>query len=407
MGVELIQHNKTLKDAISTASSTAALENTSMRAMIRKRTTKISNEIRNINKQNTTLLQTLRRSRDTWKHHSSQTDAQSEGSQRSLENVIGSVAEMRTTTIFSATNIQMMTDVMRRELQSTLEPIVEQLFTESANRNEAILDRLADVIHSMACEVGQGVHKMDSNRHDGDCSHRRKDDRLENFHAVKEPSLTCLVRDVSCEYRTPVASQFSYMVSKFRQSWTFRWRIGVLKITLCTTTNRTSGSINCEIRTELIFCFTPSQVLIQLPGIETLHKFGPDERGYYQIVPEICVFPVVHGTHPIFDAIWYGNLVQIQELLATERKALRMRTEDGSTLLHVSILLISFPVIFFALPSWSNVRVHCSGSQCALVRIDVGKLSCFSCFRPHCTSRSRTSHERHGRIVVIVAKLLF
>jgi hypothetical protein len=128
MGAELIQYNKTLEDAISTASSTAALENTSMRAMIRKRTTKISNEIRNINKQNTTLLQTLRRSRDTWKHHSSQTDAQSEGSQRSLENVIGSVAEMRTATIFSATNIQMMTDVMRRELQSTLEPVVEQLF---------------------------------------------------------------------------------------------------------------------------------------------------------------------------------------------------------------------------------------------------------------------------------------
>jgi hypothetical protein len=332
------QHNRTVTDALSRAHSTAVLHHTDMQATLHQRTTKISDQVRDVSNQNTSLLQTLRSSQDTWNQHSLRTSAQLEGSQRSLDDITATVAEMRTTTTFSAANIHMMTDIMRREMLSTLGPVVEQAFTRSANRNEAMLDRLSDVLHRMASEVGRGVHGTNSNEHGTDRSSRQEDSQFEDVFAASEPkfgSCDCLVR---LEPHKPATSQFPYMTSVYRRSWTFRWRIGVLRIDVCTTTQRIYGSPKGEIRTELNFCFTPSQVLMQLPGLEMFHRVGPDERGFNQLAPGICIFPIMADDHPILDAVFQGDLVQLQSLLATGEGKLSMRTEHGETLLHVSRL---------------------------------------------------------------------
>jgi hypothetical protein len=334
----LNQHNKTLTDALSRAHSTAVLHHTDMQATLHERTTKVSDQVRDVSNQNTSLLQTLRSSQDTLNQHSLRTSAQLEGSRWSLDNITAAVAEMRTTTTFSATNIQMVTDIMRREMLSTLGPVIEQVFAKSANRNEAMLDRLSDVIHRMTSEVGRGVHGTNSNEYGTDRSRRQEGDQFGDVFAATEArigSRDCLVR---LEPHKPATSQFSYTTSVYRRSWTFRWRIGVLRIDICTTTRRIFGSPKGEIRTELNFCFTPSQVLMQLPGLEMFHRIGPDERGFNQLASGICVFPIVADDHPIFRAVSRGDLMQLQRLLATGEGKLRMQSEDGWSLLHVSRL---------------------------------------------------------------------
>jgi hypothetical protein len=357
------QQNRTVTDALSRAHSTAVLHHKDMQATLHQRTTKISDQVRDVSHQNTALLQTLRTSQNTWNQHNLRTSAQLEGSQRSLDNITATVAEMRTTTTFSATNIQMMTDIMRREMLSTLGPVVEQAFTTSANRNEAMLNRLSDVIRSITSEVGRGVYKMNSDDDEKYRSRGQENDRLKHYFNTKELKIGSRARHLGGRPCNPANPQFWYMTSKYRRSWTFRWKIGVLTMSLYTTTGRISGSLEREIQTEITFRFMPSQVLMQLPGVEMLHRIGPDVRGFHQIAPAICVFSVVSREHPIFDAIWDGDLVQVQELLATGKNMLRIQTGDGITLLHVSQFLSIYQSSYFLLQEHCAYKIETSSKS--------------------------------------------
>jgi hypothetical protein len=53
----LNQHNKTLTDALSRVHSTAVLHHTDMQATLHERTTKVSDQVRDVSNQNMSLLQ--------------------------------------------------------------------------------------------------------------------------------------------------------------------------------------------------------------------------------------------------------------------------------------------------------------------------------------------------------------
>ena len=130
---------------------------------------------------------------------------------------------------------------------------------------------------------------------------------------------------------------------KWSCSWTFRWKIGWLRVTISTTVTkrrespdyRIGGFFSPQKSYQVTVQFIPAQSLIQLRGLELSVANRQDQRGYYQICPLLSTFAVVPDDAEVFRLVKDNNIEGIQNLFQRRLAAPSDRGENGLTLLMV------------------------------------------------------------------------
>jgi hypothetical protein len=158
----LLQHNQHVKGQLLEAQSTAVLHHTVTQAAIHEQTNRISDQIRDVTRQSRTLQEKIQSSCDALNNIESRTSYPSTSSQLSLELLTASLASINTTTMFSTSGVNMMTDILRRELHSALEPILEQALNKSESCKEVMLGHLSSAIQAMTSDAGREIYESDT-----------------------------------------------------------------------------------------------------------------------------------------------------------------------------------------------------------------------------------------------------
>lgn len=132
------------------------------------------------------------------------------------------------------------------------------------------------------------------------------------------------------------------------RSWIFRWRIGVLIVTVSTFHPRsrhrrrvcqafktfTSSSAKYNYRVSIDFQPAPS--LLVTRGISMKCESRQDQRGYYQISPMIATFAIIPIDAEVFQLILKNDITGLQALFEARLAAPTDRSDHGLSLLHVS-----------------------------------------------------------------------
>jgi hypothetical protein len=277
--VLLLQHNQHVKDQFLDVQSTAVLHHTATQAAIHEQSNRISDQIREVTRQSTTLMEKIQSSCDALNNIESRTSYPSTSSQLSLEHLTASLGSINTTTMFSTFGVNMMTGILRRELHSALEPILEQALNKSESRKEVMLGHLSNAIQAMTSDAGREMYESDTRSQIPDQVQNQdlcQDGYISDVSGMKGTSYKGDLFPSSHVLDDP---QHCYMLTRYRRDWSFKWRIGTLHVCICTTRRRMFGFPEGEIHTEFNVYFLPSQALMQMPGFELRHSTGPDSEG--------------------------------------------------------------------------------------------------------------------------------
>ena len=132
------------------------------------------------------------------------------------------------------------------------------------------------------------------------------------------------------------------------RSWIFRWRIGVLTVTISAHQSRPRlrprncrafkimkpSSARYTYRVSL--GFRPAPSLRVRRGLSLVCESQQDQRGYYQICPMISTFAIVPSDSEVFSCVVHGDIPGLQYLFEARLAAPTDRNTDGYSLLHVS-----------------------------------------------------------------------
>lgn len=228
-----------------------------------------------------------------------------------------------------------MTKIFHNELHFFIQPILEQSFTRSESRNEVLLERMEKLVGTVVSKVGRDANGMTSRDWISACVESVAESRNVRGMGDPETARERSVGDISQSTRDLASPPVQYMESTYRRTWTFRWKIGVLRLEMRNKRRRMWGSPHGNIYTETTIYFCPHQTLVPLPGITAVHSNGPDWRGCYHIAPMLSIVPIVSFVHPAFEAVFTGDLVWLKSMLFSGGTNLKMQMKDGWTLLHV------------------------------------------------------------------------
>jgi hypothetical protein len=333
---ESLHHNQQTSNSLAEAESTSTQQHATTHAAIHERATRITKQLNEAESRHAVMLEKMHSSCDNLGKFKEETYRRFDRSQQSLHVIDQSLQDIQATTMFSAPSVDTMTKVFRNEMQSFLHPILEQSFTRSEARNEALLERMERLVGTVALELGRDANQTTSQDWNAAC--------VESV-AAREDIHHMDVKDTACERSngnyTPtmyndLESPFQVMESTYRRTWKFDWRIGILRIEIRNKRRRLCGSPQGSIHTEMTIQFSPRQTLVPLPGIVGLYSNGPDHRGFYQIAPMFSIVPIIKVTQPVWAALRDGDLVLLENMLSSGEADLRMQDEYGCTLLHVS-----------------------------------------------------------------------
>ena len=134
----------------------------------------------------------------------------------------------------------------------------------------------------------------------------------------------------------------------WRQTWIFRWRIGVLIVHI------TASYCQSPVRQQEFLAFNhcrapmtrysyhvsidfqPAPSLIIARGISIRCKSQQDQRGSYGISPRLATFAIVPDDAEVFKCVLNRDLAGLRVLFETGLAAPTDRKEDLDSLLHVS-----------------------------------------------------------------------
>ena len=85
--------------------------------------------------------------------------------------------------------------------------------------------------------------------------------------------------------------------------------------------------------------FRPTPSLRLSRGVSIRYSSRHNQRGFYQICPMITTFAIVPDESEVFNCVYNRDLAGLKVLFGTGNAAPTDRTEDMTSLLHVSILL--------------------------------------------------------------------
>ena len=171
------------------------------------------------------------------------------------------------------------------------------------------------------------------------------DDLLPRETTIGNMDLSCSGVSLEAQSNRGVVGSWSRSWSR---SWIFRWRIGVLFVTVSAIQSRSRlqrrsyqafkimkpSSARHTYRVSLEF--QPASSLWVRRGISMVCKSQQDQRGYYQICPMISTFAIISNDAEVFRCVVKADIPGLQYLFQARLAAPTDRNKDSMSLLHVS-----------------------------------------------------------------------
>ena len=258
---------------------------------------------------------------------------------------------LQSRTILTASTEDVLARLFRAELRRVIIPEVQQCFDKFKGSHDSQLEDIKKKIDEMANQLGSIVGG--NQQHDAEpCQGSLPETTIAPTHMPQDSTglatplapVTAVLGGSNSNYQNRPRGPHH---QKWSCSWTFRWKIGWLRVTISTTVTkrrespdyRVGGFVSPQKSYQVTVQFIPAQSLIQLRGLELSVANRQDQRGYYQICPLLSTFAVVPDDAEVFRFVDENNIDGIQELFQRRLAAPSDRTIDGSTLLMVPSLL--------------------------------------------------------------------
>jgi hypothetical protein len=265
---------------------------------------------------------------------------------QSLQSIMSHSPDISSSVSFTAVSTDNLTKIFRAELQSGLTPILEQnlalgqTVAKYSNRNEAVLRSMKERIDSMSLELGQAATTLNLFQNvDDTLTQERTSElrpRIEESKDKYPQANSRPLSGVTYERQHNQLSRSPRVVSKLRQNWLFRTRIGIFNVEVIETHTKRPGRPGSHAEFSTSLHFRPSMFHSILPGVSALYTTTPTHGRYLQIAPMIQTFPIVHWVHPIYIHIQHGRIEKVQEMINSREISPYCEDEAGNTLLHVS-----------------------------------------------------------------------
>ncbi|ETS79618.1 hypothetical protein PFICI_09471 [Pestalotiopsis fici W106-1] len=271
----------------------------------------------------------------------------------SMQNIATSISK----TLVAANDSHNLGQIVRAELKRQLTP-----FSDNFSRSSGAIDGIATHIskqaheenifepsnhaktrtspsHSPASSPGPGVSSTDSPQE----SMTRHGTSLVLSHSSN--------RTLAKPQVVPLLSTFNYI----------RTPIGVLVIKVTSYRIRNSVPRQDEKYFRITLTFIPKKQLC-LQGLSIAYSSGPDNAGYYDILPRIQLFSIIPDDSPLYDILYDDDLAAFMEMLQDRRLSLRDRDGNGLNVFFLSVAL--------GAPSISRYLLHESGYRMLLDDVD-------------------------------------
>ncbi|KAL8671388.1 MAG: hypothetical protein Q9168_004120 [Polycauliona sp. 1 TL-2023] len=253
---------------------------------------------------------------------------------------------VRSSTVLTAPTEDVLARLFRAELRRVIMPTVQQCFDKFKASPDSHLDEIRQKIDEMAQQLGSG--SIGKEQHDVKLSH----DQSPSPHMPSNPGHvdqdTACLDTGDCAAATPFGAPNYHIQIQQKRSyfWTFRWRIGTLRVTFSTIATkrkispdyRAGGLRSPRMAYRIAIEFVPTSSLIFLKGLSLSVASKQDQRGYYQLCPLISTFAVVPYDADIIKFIEKNNIEGIQSLFERGLAAPSDRTETGWTLLMYAVV---------------------------------------------------------------------
>jgi hypothetical protein len=265
---------------------------------------------------------------------------------QSLQSIMFHPLDISSSVSFTAVNTDNLTKIFRVELQSGLTPILEQTLAleqtvaKSSIRNEAVLRSMKERIDSMSLELGKAATTLDVFQSFDDTLTRERTSEIRpriEEPRDKDPQADYRpLSDIAYESQQNQLSRSPRVVSKLRQNWSFRTRIGTFNVEVIEIHTKRPGRPGSHAEFSVSLHFRPSMFLSILPGVSMLYTTAPTHGRYLQMAPMIQTFPIVPKTHLIYNHIGFGRIEKVREMINNQEISPHCEDNDGDTLLHVS-----------------------------------------------------------------------
>ncbi|KAL9006273.1 MAG: hypothetical protein Q9188_000995 [Gyalolechia gomerana] len=253
--------------------------------------------------------------------------------------------QVRSSTVVQAPTEDVLARVFRAELRRVIMPTVEQCFQKfKANPDSQLAEirrKIDEMTQQMGSNSGGDVHDnftpINSTLQEVSSAPAR------NHQPLAELAPSCDLGSTAFGVPKWEKKSNSRHINRWRLSWTYRWTIGTLWVTISRTT--TSRKISPEYRLGEIPCprkayrvtieFLPAPLLIQLRGLTLSVTNTQNQRGYNQICPLISTFAVVSMFAEVMRFARRNDVKGIQSLFERRLAAPSDRDEYGLTPLMV------------------------------------------------------------------------
>ena len=261
---------------------------------------------------------------------------------------------LQSTCALQAPTTDILRRVLRAELKRVVMPTVEGYLDSYKSSHDAQLEGIRKNLDQIIQDLGRSSPEEDMRNH------------TESPHAfatclddIETPEARCLPLNSETESMDHISGAVGLgilsdgaVVKSWSRSWTrswiFRWRIGVLIVTVSTFNPRsrhrrrvckafkTFESPSARFSHRISIDFQPASRLSITRGISIKCESRQDQRGYYQIYPMINTFAVIPNDAEVMLLIYENDIIGLQGLFEARLAAPTDRLENSFSLLHVS-----------------------------------------------------------------------
>ena len=250
------------------------------------------------------------------------------------------------------------TDVLRRllraELRRVVKPTVEEYLDSYKSSQNAQLEGIRRNLDQIVMDLGRSQQEEATMKHNEGFPESTKsiddfdmqdDDSLPFESTIENIDLFASTARPGTLSHNSVPESWSQLSS---QTWIFRWRIGVLIVTVSTshlkprfrrrtcqafkTFKSSSARYSYRVKIE----FQPASRLLVTRAISVICESRQDQRGCYQISPMISTFATVPRDAEAFRCVEKDDISGLRYLFEARLAAPTDRDADSFSLLHVS-----------------------------------------------------------------------
>ena len=237
-------------------------------------------------------------------------------------------AYLRSTTTLEASTPDTLRRIIRAELQRVVKPMVEECLDSYKSNHEVQLEGIRRNLDQIILDLGRSSQDENASNHikssresiaDAEKCDTQDDNLLTLESTIGNLDLACDGVGLGTQSGKAMAGTWSRSWSR---SWVFRWRIGVLIVTVSAHQSRSRlRRRNCEAfkimepssaryAYRVAIGFQPAPSLLVRRGINMVCESQQDQRGYYQICPTIATFAIISSDSKVFSCVIAGDIRQ-------------------------------------------------------------------------------------------------